>query len=384
MDPVARHLRTSVFLLGLIATVLFGWVLHVGAGILQPLVIALLLANTLAPVVRTLSRWHVPPALTVVALVVLLFIGLAQAGLLLQANVAQFLGAAPSEAHSIDPLSPEQVERSSEFGWSAIVENVRQRLEASSTPKPVVGMITDSLEGVDPATLARGGISSGIDFTRVLVIVMIYMIFMFAEARIFRRKILAIAGTRRDSAEETLRHLSLGIQRYLSVKTVISLLTGTLCYLLLVACQVPYALLLAFGTFLLNYIPTFGSIVAGIFASLIALAATGSWEVTAIVATGYVAVNLVLGSYLEPKILGRELNLSPLVIIVSVVVWGGVWGIVGAFLAVPLTNALQIVLWNFERTRPIAIMLSSGRTIGEGGDTGGATVASVPSPASGE
>ena len=71
-------------------------------------------------------------------------------------------------------------------------------------------------------------------------------------------------------------------------------------------------------------------------------------------------VNVFLGSCVEPKILGRELDLSPLVIIVSVVIWGSLWGVVGAFLAVPLTATLQIVMASSEHTRPIAILLSSG------------------------
>jgi len=75
---------------------------------------------------------------------------------------------------------------------------------------------------------------------------------------------------------------------------------------------------------------------------------------------GVLVINLTLGSYIEPKILGRELNLSPLVVVVSVVVWAGIWGVVGAFLAVPLTSAIQIMLLSSDRTRPVAILLSIG------------------------
>ena len=142
------------------------------------------------------------------------------------------------------------------------------------------------------------------------------------------------------------------------MKTAISLLTGVLCYFLLIFTQVPYAVIFALLTFLLNYIPTFGSIVAGILAALTALAVHDSVVPAAIVSAGYITVNIVLGSIVEPRILGRELNISPLVIIISVVFWVGLWGVVGGFLAVPLTAALQIVLANSDRGRPIAILLS--------------------------
>jgi predicted PurR-regulated permease PerM len=83
------------------------------------------------------------------------------------------------------------------------------------------------------------------------------------------------------------------------------------------------------------------------------------FKAAAVVVT-YMSVNLTLGSFIEPRILGRELNLSPLVVVVSVVVWAGLWGVVGGFLAVPLTAAMQIILASNDTTRPIAVMLGSG------------------------
>jgi predicted PurR-regulated permease PerM len=128
-----------------------------------------------------------------------------------------------------------------------------------------------------------------------------------------------------------------------------------------VALKIPNAPLYGVMTFLLNYIPTFGSIIAAIPPTVTAFAEPSFGIAPAIiVVVTYLAVNFTLGSYLEPKILGRELGLSPLVIIISVVFWGGLWGVVGAFLAVPLTSILQIILASQENTRSIAIMLSSG------------------------
>ena len=189
---------------------------------------------------------------------------------------------------------------------------------------------------------------------------MIYMSFIFAEQKIFRRKILSIAGDREAEASQMLEKMARGIQRYLSVKTAVSLLTGSLCYVVLVSLDVPYALLFSLLTFLLNFIPTFGSIIAGFFPTITALGSGAPWSTALIVMGAYLVINLTLGSYIEPKILGRELNLSPLVVVVSVVVWAGIWGVVGAFLAVPLTSAIQIMLLSSERTRPVAILLSIG------------------------
>jgi predicted PurR-regulated permease PerM len=191
-------------------------------------------------------------------------------------------------------------------------------------------------------------------------LVVLYMIFIFAEQAVFRRKILAVASARADDAEQVLDSISLGIQRYLGVKTITSLATAVLCYSVLLTLDLPYALLFGFLTFLLNYIPTFGSFAAAILPISTAIADRVGLTEPLIVAGTYLTVNVLLGSFLEPRLLGRELNLSPLVILVSVVVWAALWGVPGAFLAVPLTATAQIVLSNFESTRNIAVLLSNG------------------------
>ncbi len=362
-----RPNRSVLILLSILTTIVVGWVLHVGASILQPLVIALLLASMLQPVVVRLARWKIPPALTVVALVATLFIGLAQAGLLLQANIVRFLGDKTQTTYQqrVDPVLDKQEGLSEEYDWPSLVDDLGVRMEHSSMPDPVRKLLLQSLRDLDLAGVARGIFDGGLGFTRALVLVMIYMIFIFAEQKIFRRKILAIAGDRQEEAARVLDTIGRGIQKYLSVKTAVSLMTGSLCYFVLVMLQIPYALLFGLLTFLLNYIPTFGSIIAAIFPTIMALAVETSWNKALFVLAAYLGINLALGSYLEPKVLGRELNLSPLVIIVSVVVWAGIWGVVGAFLAVPLTSAIQIVLLSSERTRPVALLLGSGPPSGD-------------------
>jgi predicted PurR-regulated permease PerM len=331
--------RTFVALLAIITTILVGWVLHVGASILQPLVIAFLLASMLQPVIVRLARLKIPPTIAVVFLVALIGLGLAQGGLMLQSSIEDFF---------------------TNSGAETLVEGVREQLVKSSIPEGVQNLIVGSLEKADLQGVAGELIGGGVGFAKGLLLIMIYMSFIFAEQKIFRRKILAIAGDRQAEASQMLENMARGIQRYLSVKTVVSLLTGSLCYVVLISLDVPYALLFGLLTFMLNFIPTFGSIIAGFFPTITALGSGAPWSTALIVMGAYLAINLTLGSYIEPKILGRELNLSPLVVVVSVVVWAGLWGVVGAFLAVPLTSAIQIMLLSSDRTRPVAILLSIG------------------------
>ncbi|KAA3607105.1 MAG: AI-2E family transporter [Planctomycetota bacterium] len=419
---MAKPGRQNTYLLAVVATVLVGWVLHVGASILQPLVIAMFLATMLQPLVVLLKRWYIPPALTVVGLVTLFFLGVARLGILVQENVASFFGEQmPAVEGSLEPGAPavenaengegsrveEGVEDSSEAlqdpepgreglnpiqgeaeldpkqdpmeesstpessdseaakeeegptGWDKVRQDILTRLGQTRVPKPALDMARNFLEELDPQSIAPGILGGGIGFLRGLTLVVIYMLFIFAEQAVFRRKILAAAGDRREEASEVLHTIGKGIQKYLGVKTVVSLATGALCYTALQQLEVPYAELFGFLTFMMNFIPTFGSIIASIFPTVVAMTTHGGGTALLVLVI-YLTVNLTLGSFLEPKILGRELNLSPLVIIVSVVVWAGLWGVVGTFLAVPITSTLQIILANLEQTKPIAMMLSIG------------------------
>jgi predicted PurR-regulated permease PerM len=351
--------RSLTILLGVIAATLFGWVLHVGAAVLRPLAIAVLLATVLQPLVAFLARRHIPPTLTVVLLALTLFLGLAQAGVLLQGSVSSFVsGSAPIDDAA---LSERQQALISELGgWGEIVVRIRLQLEESNLPLEVVDFVQRTLSELDLERFATSLIGGGAGFLTTLLLIVLYMLFIFAEQAVFRDKILTVAGDRREQAGQMLDTIGRGIQRYLGVKTVASLATGAFCYAMLVLLDIPYALLFGILTALLNFIPTFGSIIASALPTLTALAVGASWQTVLVVVATYLAVNLVIGSYLEPKVLGRELNLSPLVILLSVVVWGSLWGVVGAFLAVPLTAAIQCVLAAQESTRPVAILLSSG------------------------
>jgi len=359
--------RTQTIALVIIATVMVGWVLHAGASIIQPIVIALLLANVLQPVVRALEARRIPGPVAVLMLSGLLVWAIFQVTMLVQANVAALLGQAPpvpieQTAPSLEGAEAGVIpEVTRETTWERIKDNLSNRIaEQNYMSDDVKEALTSGLDSFDVQGALASLIGGGINFSRTLVIILIYMAFFFAEQSIFKSKIMAIAGSRRREAASALDTMSKGVQRYLSVKTLTSLLTAGLCYFLLVVAQVPYAVIFALLTFLLNYIPTFGSIIAGLLAAITALAVHDSIAPAVIVAVGYTAVNLVLGSIIEPRILGRELNISPLVIIISVVVWVGLWGVVGGFLAVPLTAAIQIVLASSARSRPIAILLSGG------------------------
>ena len=348
-------------LVGIIATILLGWVLIQAAVILQPLVIAALLCSVLGPIVRALKKVHVPPWVTVVLFTTLLVVGAWQGGQLLFSQARGFVQSQKQRQAEQDETGAVQ----ELAGLPAIQKFVRQELIKLELPSPVI----DAIDEMDPTPHLIDLLTHVKDLSSGMLLVVLYMLFIFAEQATFQRKILSIADTRSEDARNVIESIGLGIQRYLSVKTVTSLATGVICFTGLQWLEVPYAALFGLMTFLLNYIPTFGSFAASVLPTLSAWATHGPGT-AAIVAVLYLSVNVTLGSILEPRLLGRELNLSPLVILLSVVVWAGLWGVTGTFLAVPLAASLQIVLANIETTRPIALMLSAGPPRNAKGGTG--------------
>jgi predicted PurR-regulated permease PerM len=343
----STNIHALTTLVGIVATILVGWVLTEAAHILQPLVIAILLCSILQPVVRTLERVKIPWWITVVALVALLITGLHQGAVLLYDEIGSFV-------EDQEELGSEDLK-----GLALLKANLVKRAITEELPDTII----DAIRSIDSTDLRAQflGVAGTVNaFIRGLFLVVLYMLFIFGEQAIFRRKILAVAETRFDNASELLSKMGQGIQRYLGVKMVTSAATGVLLYTLMLWLELPYALLFGFITFLLNFIPTFGSIAASVFPIATALASFETLTPAISIAVAYLAVNICIGSIIEPRLLGRELNLSPLVVLLSVVVWAGMWGVPGMFLSVPLTASAQIVLANLDSTRPLALLLSNG------------------------
>jgi predicted PurR-regulated permease PerM len=154
------------------------------------------------------------------------------------------------------------------------------------------------------------------------------------------------------------------IQKYLGLKTAISALTGLLIGGWVALLGLDFALTWGFLAFLLNFIPNIGSIIAAIPAVLLALVQLGPAQAV-LVAVGFIVVNVVLGNLVEPQLMGRTLGMSTLVIFLSLVFWGWLWGPVGMFLSVPLTMILKISMENSRHLKSVAMMLDSAAAVAE-------------------
>jgi predicted PurR-regulated permease PerM len=187
------------------------------------------------------------------------------------------------------------------------------------------------------------------------------VIFLLAEQRTFGRKIEALFpdGDRQKEVQDILSDIRDRTQKYVSVKTSLSLLTAVVSYVVLAIVGVDLAIFWAFLIFLLAYIPTIGSLLGVVFPAILAIIQFGSLGPFLVVAIGLGAAQFLIGNVLEPRMMGKSLNLSSLVVIISLAVWGSIWGVTGMFLCVPITVIMMIILAEFRQTRPVAILLSA-------------------------
>ncbi len=330
------------FLLGAAAFVIIVAGMKAAASLLVPFLVSVFLAVIAAPIVFWLRRKGVPAVLAV-ALVIVAMIGLlVLMGYFVGSSFNRFLTSLPAyEEH----LKAKVLDLADWLGSHGVGLS-QKTLTDYFDPGAAVGVVATLLTSI-------GGL-----LTNTLLMVLT-VIFILLEASSFPAKIRS--GL--ENAEVTLQgfqEFAITLNRYVAIKTLVSLTTGAAVAGWNAALGVDYPLLWGLLAFLLNYIPNLGSIIAAIPPILLALLQFG-WVTALVLCIGYLVINLVISNLLEPRFLGRGLGLSTLIVFVSLVSWAWVLGPVGMLLSVPLTVTLKIALASSPRTRWIAALL--GRPI---------------------
>ncbi len=312
--------------------------LKAAAAILVPFVLALFLAVVSMPIMfglRTRRVWA-PVAI----------------GLTVMLNVLVFGLMVLMGTNSLGELNTKLPRYVSLFRghWGRWMMELDQRgIPASAylTPDPV-----------DPArmfALVSSTVQAIAQMFSIAFIIGLIMVFVLAEATVFPFKFQAILGGNRQGRLR-ITQIVQEVQAYLGLKFVLSLATGVLVTLLCQFAALDFPVLLGLIAFVLNFVPTIGSIIAALPGVALALVLHG--EVTAlVVALGYFGINTVIGNLMDPHIMGRRMGLSTLVVVLSLLFWGWLWGPIGALLSVPLTMVTKIALQNVPDLRWIAVLL---------------------------
>ncbi|MEX1365410.1 MAG: AI-2E family transporter [Nannocystaceae bacterium] len=329
--------RTLVILA---AAVVIVWGLKQAGALLLPFLFAVFLSILATPVVLGLERAGAHPSLAVLVALLGVLGLLAGLGFLLTSSLTGFELALPGYRDALDVLFSDVGARFTAYGI-----DLDEVLRAESIdPSMVMGM-------------AGSFVTSVIAALSNTALVVLTMVFILLEVAGLPAKLrAAMADPNADLSEFT--DIMHEVQRYLVIKTVVSAVTGVIAGLILGALGVDFPVLWGLVAFLLNFIPTVGSVIAAFPPIALSLVQPGlGWLTALAVAAGYLAINTVIGNIIEPQLLGRRLGLSPLVVFLSLVFWGWVWGPVGMLLSVPLTIAARIVLERSEDLHWVAVLL---------------------------
>ena len=342
MTLTARPIYISIAFAVVLMTI---GLLVAGKNLLIPLAVAVMIWYILNALAKAIDRIHfgmlyLPGWLRMTLAILSVFLVIALLVEMISSNIAEVQQAAP--------------------GYQANLEKIVDRIAAAAGLKqaPSVAQLADQInfsKAMRSFATAVAGFAGGAG------IILVYVMFLLIEQQSFDKKMHALFPDpeREARVRQLLHRMQEQIQTYIWIKTLMSLLTGGISYLVLIAFGVDLAEFWAFIIFLLNYIPTVGSLIGIIFPALLALVQFGAVIPFVAVAALLGLSQFLIGNVLEPRLMGSSLNVSALVVILSLALWGSIWGVAGMFLCVPITVIGMIIFSHFPATRPIAIMLSN-------------------------
>lgn len=343
-----QDVQFNNFVFGTALTLMLGYILFIGRPILVPAVAAILLVYVIVGMSR-LSGYipfvgkripsqvrYILAALAIAFLTIELFA-------LFAANLTAIVARAPEFQDSL--LNTLQ--------QGAALIGIESTLTWETVRREVLGEF--NLQGmIRTAFVSIAGLLGS------LLFVLLNVVFLLMEQRTFERKL----GRLSDDPNKTRRLLSVigdinaRVGRYLAVKTMINIALGVISWLIMALMGLEFAVFWAIIIALLNYIPYVGSIVGVTFPVALAVVQFDAVNTVLLLLALLIAAQMLMGNIIEPQVMGNSLNLSPYVILISLTAWSSLWGIAGAIFSVPIAAIMVIVFSEFERTRPIAILLS--------------------------
>jgi len=332
------YLRAGV---AIIVVFLSGVFLKLAKPVLIPFCLALFLSFAVTPALDFLIRRKVPKSVATGVILLLTFVLLYLMGALFYASGKQFA----SELPSYNEMMKSFLE-----GVDRTIENPRLKAE-------VLGWI-NSLNAEKVGGVILSALGPFISFMSQLLLVLVFMIFILAgRGRLEKKFALAFSPEQASTVSRAVRKIDHQVQKYLAVKTLVCMITGILTTVILALFRLPFAVVFGVLAFFLNYIPTIGSIIATVVPVLLAAFYFGHLGPAVGILVLLMAINLVLGNFVEPRLMGKGLELSPLLVFFSLFFGAWLWGIPGMILAVPSLSILKIIFSNVPSLRMLEAMM---------------------------
>jgi len=348
-DAVLHPSRLPMLASGVVIAFIVGLTLYIAKDVLVPIVLAILAVYVVLGLLRVLERPTLagrPLPVVVRYVLALAFIAAAFAalGYLFMTTVDRAIAQAPRYQQALAEAFQRgaaifNIER--EPTWAAL----RETLLAQINVQRLVGSAVSSVSAI------LGG----------FVVVFLYVAFLLLERRVFGAKIAAMSDDPRAVARirGVIESINTRVGSYLAMKTLLSIVLALVSWAVMHMMGLELAGFWAVITGLLNFIPYLGTVISVALPVLMAVVQFGDLGTALALLAALAAVQFVIGNFIDPYVMGNSLNLSPVAILASLTVWTGLWGIAGAFLAVPVTAIMAIVLSEFPGTRPVAVLLSN-------------------------
>ncbi len=325
--------------LGIIVAVIFVIILKELRSIFVPLFLAVMLYFLFNNVVKQLLVMKIPKMIALLFLLFFLFVIFYLLGILIFSSVASVSENFPKYSGNI----------------STMLQGLTKNIDI-----PNLDSLFKSIKWSEFAPVLTGTFGTFATFIGNIILIIVFLMFMLAGREALEKRLeTAFSANRKNEVLELLNKIENEVQHYILIKTTVSFITATISLIILSIGRVDFAVFSALLIFILNFIPNFGSIAATMFPVLISIAQKGFTLEVFIIASCLVLTQMVIGNVIEPKITGKSLNISPLVILISLILWGWMWGIVGMVLAVPITSALKIFFSHIPQLKPIADMISA-------------------------
>jgi len=341
MNDQIKNKGSAAVTAAAVVVVIYG--MQMAKVLLVPFLIAAFLALITVRPMLWLQQKRVPSFLAALVIVSAIMFLMAVLGTILGSSIADFTAALPVYQARLDAIV------------AGAVQFITENLKGDGSMESLSDMIDPGWAMGLVATI----LNSLKDVLTNTFLITFTMIFMLLEVSSVGTKVEAAFGRSAESLERPKAFLQ-NLGRYLGIKTVVSIATGFCAGTLTWSLGLDFPLLWAMLAFLLNYVPTIGSIIAAVPAVLLALVQLGPGAAGA-TAIGFAAINVAFGNIIEPRLMGYGVGISPLIVFVGLVFWGWVFGPVGMLLSVPLTMVLKLVMESDENTRWIAILIGSER-----------------------
>ncbi|MCK4272612.1 AI-2E family transporter [bacterium] len=337
--------RLTTFFLAILVLFALGFILKQLHSIFKPLAIAIFLSAIFEPMVIFFTRLKIPKFFAFLITLIIVFVILYLLGLIVLASVASFTEEFPRYQVKFNAL------------YKNIIGNLKIPHEQVQSYIEKIKW-TKVWENLSLTSFFTSTVGSFINFLVNLFLVLLFTLYIvLGKEHLMLQVCRAFPGDRAEKTKQVIQNLNAGVQKYLVAKTLISLGTGIVATIILLIFDVDFAILWGMLTFLLNFIPNIGSVIATIPPIFVAFFQYGSIFPAVWIAILLVGTQMTMGNLIEPRVMGKSLNLNPLVVIISLIFWGFIWGPVGMVLAVPISATIQIICANIDPLKPVSILM---------------------------